>query len=147
MCWLRELPGNNKKKGVFPSQSVLDVCEYQTDNSSKKKKHNSPPQMTYSTSVAAETSAGFIYVGAQNEAGLFSYCRYRTGADFSWKDCSLAKSAMKYSSYEGIDLARFDYCQTVRKRVAEGTNKQTNKHMLILLLVSGFLYSFLEWVL
>lgn len=147
MCWL---PGSNKKKGVFPIPINFGwlripnrqqyLCALQ-----KMRRWFSLPNEIFRF-CCRHTSVGFIYVAAQNEARIYNcvffYCCYRMKADFSWKDCNRAKSSIKYSSCEGIDLAWFDYCETVRKSVAAGTNI----HMLTLLLISLFLDLFLEWV-
>lgn len=106
--------------------------------------------MKHSASVAAKplwVSSTWEQNEAQIYTAVFFFCRYRMEANFSWKVWNRAKSIMKYSSCKRIDLARFDDLLSYYKNKGRCRNKQTNKHMLILLLISLFLDLFLEWVL
>lgn len=142
MCRLHVQPGNNKRNGLFHPNQCLNVSralvEHLIDKSicvhSKKWEDNSPINEIFH--LCAVKCLQLSYK-SQAKMGPYLYCytfccRYRMEADFSWKDFNWAKSRMKYSSSEGLDLARFDY------QIGHCSTNQ----MLILLLIFFFLNSF-----
>lgn len=154
MCWLRELPGNNKKKRVFPSQSTLVVCEHLIDNSicvrSKKKEaiiHS--PQWNIPLPLQPNLSGFHVCQSTKRSPNLYRHVFLLSLQNGGW---FFLKRLQPSKEHYEIFILRGNWFNSVRllsdyKMKGYCGNKQTNKHMLILLLISLVLDLFLEWVL